>query len=98
MHKISTTLIDCLEFNFNSVSVHNILSFMVNMLLNFLLRRNINFKTLGKLKNPCHWLTVLDVLKTLMHRFRVQSQLCVCIEVAKFASTLLQSGPKVSPY
>ena len=33
---------------------------MVNLLLSFLLRRNINSETLGKLKNAWHWLTISE--------------------------------------
>ena len=33
---------------------------MVNLLLNFLLRRNINSEISGKLKNSWHWLTILE--------------------------------------
>ena len=46
---------------------------MVNLLLNFLLRRNISSETSGKLKNSWHWLTisedpVLNILKKMCLR------------------------------
>jgi len=35
---------------------------MVNLLLNFLLRRNINSEKSGKLQNSWHWLTISSIL------------------------------------
>ena len=46
---------------------------MVNLLLSFLLRRNINSETLGKLKNAWHWLTISeDPVLNILNKMRLR--------------------------
>ena len=50
-----------------------LLSDAVNLLLNFLLRRNISSKTSGKLKNSWHWLTISEhPVLTILNRMRLR--------------------------
>jgi len=46
---------------------------MVNLLLNFLLRRNISSETSGKLKNSWHWLTISeDPVLNILNKMRLR--------------------------
>ena len=46
---------------------------MVNLLLNFLFRRNISSKTSGKLKNSWHWLTISeDPVLNILNKMRLR--------------------------
>ena len=46
---------------------------MVNLLLNFLLRRNINSEKSGKLQNSWHWLTISeDPVLNILNKMRLR--------------------------
>jgi len=68
---------------------------MVNLLLNFLLRRNISSETSGKLKNSWHWLTISeDPVLNILNKMRLRgnpSDLS-CEELNGNASDALQQA------